>query len=223
MGARMASGPTTSEALRSTVKAAPSRSHARWWSATGVGTIVSLPFAWLLSYAAMLPFYIGLFFFMLFGLVIGAVTFRIAAPGRPYGRFAVLAGTTLIVGVCWTASIVKESRDFPADIAVDAVRRTRDIGRRSAEDYRKAVMEEVRTFIRERHPPGGVLGYVRWMLLEGELKKGAIPSFDQTLRRSPARLGWAVRVVLSIALLGFAVGSQTLSLSRASDPATLST
>jgi hypothetical protein len=170
----------------------------------------------------MLPFYLGLFFFMLFGLVIGAVTFRIAAPGRPYRRLTVLAGTTLIVGVCWTASIVKESWDFPADIARDAVRRSRDIGRRSADDYRTAVAEEVRTFLRERHPPGGVLGYMRWMLLEGELKKGAIPSFDQTLRRSPARWGWAIRVVLSISLLGFAVGSQTLALSRRSAPATTS-
>jgi len=167
----------------------------------------------------MLPFYLGLFFFMLFGLVIGAVTFRIAAPGRPYGRFAVLAGTTLIVSVCWTLSLVKESRDFPADVAADAVRRSRDIGRRSADDYRAAVAEEVRVFLRERHPPGGVLGYARWMLLEGEMKKGSLPSFDQTLPRSPARIGWAIRVVLSITLLGFAVGSQTLSLSRQSDPA----
>ena len=193
-------------------------SPARWWCATAAGTIVSLPFAWLLSYAAMLPFYLGLFFFMLFGLVIGAVVYRIAAPGRPYGRFAVLAGTTLIVGVCWTLSIVKESRDFPADVAADAVLRSRDIGRRSADDYRAAVAEEVRIFLRERHSPGGVLGYARWMLLEGEIKKGAIPSFDQALRRSPARWGWAIRVVLSIALLGFAVGSQTLSLGRRSDP-----
>ena len=217
MGARMTSDPTTPEAIRSTVYAAPSHSHARWWSATGVGTIVSLPFAWLLSYAAMLPFYLGLFFFMLFGLFIGAVMFRIAARGGPYRRSAVLVGTTLIVGVCWTASLVKESRDFPADLAEDALRRSRDIGRRSADEYRTAVAEDIRAFLRERHPPGGVLGYTRWMLLEGEIKKGAIPSFDQTLPRSPARIGWAVRVVLSIALLGFAVGSQTLPLSRRRD------
>jgi len=210
----MSISQTTSEALHPIVGAAPKRSHARWWSATTVATIVSLPLAWLLSYAALLPFYIGLFFFMLFGLMIGAVTFRIAAPGRPYGRFAVLAGTTLIVGVCWTASIVKESWDFPADIAAKAVRRARDIGGRSADDYRAVVAQEVRAFLREHHPPGGVVGYARWMLLDGEMKKGAIPSYDQALRRSPARWGWAIRVVLSIVLLGFAVGSQTYSLSR---------
>ena len=215
----MASGPTASEAICPTANP-PSHSPTRWWSATAAGTIVSLPLAWLLSYAAMLPFYLGLFFFMLFGLVIGAVAFRVAAPGRPYHRFAVLTGTTLIVGVCWTLSLVKESRDFPADIAADTVRRSRDIGRQSADDYRAAVAEEVRVFLRERHPPGGVLGYVHWMLLEGEIKKGAIPSFDQTLRRSPARWGWAVRVVLSIALLSFALGSQTLPLSRPSDSVT---
>lgn len=216
MGATMTSGPTTSEALCSTGSAPHSRSHARWWCATTTGTIVSFPIALLLSFAATFPFYLGLFFFMLFGLVIGAVTFRVAAPGRPYGRIPVFIGTTLIVGVCWTLSIVKESRDFPADIATQAVKRIRDIGRRSTDEYRTAVAEEVRTFLRERHPPGGVVGYVRWMLLDGEIKKGAIPSFDQTLHRSPARIGWAVRVVLSIGLLGFAVGSQTLSLSRPS-------
>jgi len=219
MGPAMASGPTTSEAIGSAIAATPSPSPARWWWATAAGTIVSLPLSWLLSYAAMLPFYIGLFFFMLFGLVIGAVTFRVAAPGRPYRRFAVLTGTTLIVVVCWSLSLVKESRDFPADIADDTVRRSRDIGRQSADDYRTAVAQEVRAFLRVRHPPGGVLGYAHWMLLEGEIKKGAIPSFDQTLRRSPARIGWAVRVVLSIALLAFALGSQTLPLSRPTDPA----
>ena len=216
MGAAMASGPTASEVICSTVNE-PSHPHARWWCATVAGTIVSLPFAWLLSYAAALPFYLGLFFFMLFGLVIGAVMFRVGAPGRPYRRFAVLAGTTFIVAVCWTLSLVKESRDFPTDIADDIVRRSRDIGRLSVDDYRTAVTEEVRTFLREHHPPGGMVGYVHWMLLEGEIKKGAIPSFNQALHRSPARWGWAIRVVLSIALLAFAIGSQTLPLSRASD------
>jgi len=192
-------------------------SSARWWWATAAGVIVSLPFAWLLSYAAALPFYLGLFFFMLFGLVIGAVTYRLAAPGRPYGRFAVLAGTTLIVGVCWTTSLVKESTDFPVDLAADAVGRARDIGQRSVEEYRAAVADEVRGFLSDHYPPGGVVGYVRWILLSGEMKKGEIPSFDQTLRRTPARLGWAIRVVLSIGLLGFAVGSQTFALRRPSD------
>ncbi len=214
----MASRPTPSGATRSIVEVLQARSHARWWSATAVGVIVSLPLAWLLSYAALLPFYLGLFFFMLFGLVIGAVTFRIASPGRPYGRFAVLTGTTLLVGICWTASIAKESRDFPLDIAAKAVQRARDIGGRSPDEYRAAVAQEVRAFIRERHPPGGLVGYIRWMLLEGQMKKGAIPSFDQAIRRSPARWGWAVRVVLSIALLGLAVSSQTLSLGRPYDP-----
>ncbi len=210
--AAMPSGPTTTEAIPSTLANAPPRGHARWWYATAVGMLVSLPLAWLLSYGGPLPFLLGVFFFMLFGLFIGAAVYRVGAPGRPYSRSAVLAGTTLIVGFCWTFSIAKESRDFPADVANDAVRRVRDIGGRSADDYRTAVAAEVRTFLAERHPPGGVLGYVRWMLLEGEIKKGAIPSFDQALRRPQTRWLFAIRVVLSIALLAFTVGSQTFLL-----------
>jgi hypothetical protein len=112
---------------------------------------------------------------------------------------------------------VKESTDFPIDLAADAVGRARDIGGRSAEEYRTVVAREVSDFLSEHYPPGGIVGYVRWILLSGEMKKGEIPSFDQPLRRTPARLGWAIRVVLSIGLLGFAVGSQTFPLSRPAD------
>ena len=72
----------------------------RWWLALLVAAVVSLPLAVVLSWAAMLPFMLGAFFFMLFGLLIGAVVFRIARPGRPYSMLTVLTGTTLLVLVC---------------------------------------------------------------------------------------------------------------------------
>ena len=184
----------------------------RWWAALAAGTAVSLPFGWLLSYAAALPFYIGLFFFALFGLVIGAVTYRIAAPRRPYGRFALLTGTTLIVLVGWGSTLVKESRDFPEDVAARAVRQTRDIGGRSAAEFREDVAADVRRFLAERYPPGGTFGYVRWVLTNGQLKKGDLPTVNRSMEAPQSRWGWAVRVVLSIALLAFGVSSQTLLL-----------
>lgn len=188
------------------------QSNRRWWLAVAAGTFLMLPFAWLLSFAAALPFFVGLFFFILFGLLIGAVAYRVAAAGRPYSRPAILLGTTIIVITGWTASIVKEAQDFPRDMATDAMRRAREIGGRSASEYRSAVEEGVRRLLIERYPPGATLGYVRWILTSGELKKGDIQLVEQTLRRLPCGRWWAVRAVLSVGLLGFGVGSQTFPL-----------
>ena len=58
----------------------PHSSTMRWWLAVLAGVAVTLPVAWLLSFAGTLPFFLGVFFFALFGLLIGAVIYRVAAP-----------------------------------------------------------------------------------------------------------------------------------------------
>lgn len=189
----------------------------RWWAGVGMGLVVSAPLSWLLSYGALLPFYLGLFFFALFGIVIGASVFRVASPVRPIGRWSVFTGTTLIVLTCWALSIVKESRDFPEDVAEDAITRVRDIGDRSAAEFRRYVEDAVEKLVAERFPPGGTLGYVRWSLFSGEIQKGEVDGVPLVLRRPQGPVGWAVRVVLSIALLGFGVASQTFLLSKPKD------
>ncbi len=197
------------------------RSHkaARWWLAVGVGTIVSLPLAWFLSHAALLPFFLGLFFFVLFGLVIGAVMHRVASPGRPFARAALVSGTAVVVAVVLCASIVMESKDFPRKMAHEAGAGTRYIGDQTIGEYRAAVADEVRRFLREQYPPGGVLGYMRWMLTSGELKKGQIENVNRTLRRAQHKAWWVVRVSLSVSLAAFGIGSQTLPLKEATERA----
>jgi hypothetical protein len=205
------------------LEALPRNSRGRFWLGVLVGLVVSLPIAWLLSYGALLPFYIGVFFFALFGLVLGAVVYRIASPARPHGRWTVLAGTTVLVAACWGFSIIKESRDFPQDMARDAVRRSRDLGGRTATQYRDEVAEAVRGFLKERYPPGGTFGYVRWMLVSSEIRKNDLPHVDFTLRRPQGRWGWAIRVVLSLGLLAFGVASQTFLLMARGEAAVAAT
>jgi hypothetical protein len=170
-----------------------------------------------LSYAATLLFFLGLFFFALFGLVIGAVMHRVASRGRPYGRPALLVGTTVVVLVCWLVSIVNESRDFPNDMAAQAMK-TRYIGEQTATEFRAAIAADVRRLLNERYPPGGTLGYVRWVLTNGELKKGEIGGVKRVLKPRHRGFTWGVRVVLSIALLAFGIGSQTLTLKLEREP-----
>ena len=104
--------PTAVEVVTSCTGSAAERNSttARWWAGVVAGAIASLPLAWLLSYAAFLMFFLGLFFFALFGLLIGAVVYRVAFGNQPYSRTTVLLGTTILVAVPWTFSIVKEAR-----------------------------------------------------------------------------------------------------------------
>jgi len=184
----------------------------RWWLAVLVGTLFSLPFSWLLSAAALLPFLLGLFFFALFGLIIGALVFRIAAPGRPYRRAAVLAGTTFIIAVCWITSIIIESRGFAHEMGEKATDATRSIGNLTRAEHIDKMADQVRTYMREQYPPGGLIGYVRWSLTDGKIKKGILEGPRKTIKRDQVKHWWAIRVVLSIGLLAFGVASQTLLL-----------
>jgi len=184
----------------------------RWWLAVLVGLVVSVPLVYLLSLAALLPFYLGLFFFILFGLLIGAAVYRVASPARPYHGGSVLLGTTLLVVVCWTGSIVLEAERFPQQMAGEAIESARHLDGRTAQQFRDEVADSVRNFLSERYPPGGVLGYMRWSLTSSVLNKADIEGLRKTIKSSQSKHGWAIRVVLSIALLGFGIGSQTFSL-----------
>lgn len=186
----------------------------RWWAGVALAALIALPLAWLLSYAAALPFFLGLFFFMLFGLMIGATAFRIAARGRPYCTSSLILGTTLLVATTWGLSLLKEARDFPNDVAKRVSLRTRDIGDRTVAEFRSAVASDVRALLSTRYGPGPIWGYVRWVLTSGEIRRGELPTLNKSVHIPAAHVSgwWAFRVVASVALLGFGIASQTLLL-----------
>lgn len=184
----------------------------RWWLGLSVGAVAALPIGWLLSYAATLPLMLGPFFFALFGLVIGAVIYRIASPGRPYGFGVLLIGTALIVIFVFGETIILESRDFPAEMADQAARRTRTLGNRSIEEFRAQTIEGVRRYVNDNYSPGGTIGYVRWILTQGRIPAGEIEGVARTLTPLQTGLFWFFRAVLSIVLLALGIGSQTLDL-----------
>ena len=195
-----------------------SGSITRWWLAILAGSVVSVGLAWFLSYAAALPFYLGVFFFLVGGLMIGAVVYRVASPGRPYGRAGVLCGTSIVVLVGWGATIAIEAYNFPDVVARKAQKRTLSIGDRTPEAYRSAVAEGVRNHIRQAYPPGGLVGYVRWVLANKELTKHDVAELKRPMQFPVTGNAWAIRVVLSIGLLGFGIASQTLALRKPGEP-----
>lgn len=189
----------------------------RWWFGVCIAALLSLPLAWLLSYAAALPFFLGLFFFMLFGLIIGATAYRLSAPSRPYKTVPIIVGTTLLVTLVWGFSIVKEARDFPNDVARRTALRTRDIGDLSVAEFRTAIADDVRNFLKSRYGPVPEWSYFRWVLTNGELNPGDLATFDKKVPVPAAQTKgwWAFRAVASAALLAFGISSQTLLLRKA--------
>ncbi len=188
------------------------RKPSRWWLGVFVGSFVSLPTGWLLSYGAALPFLLGLFFFVLFGLILGAIVFRITGRGFKVGRTPLVLGTTLIVSLAWSMSIYEEARGFPTEISYQASASTRDLAGQSVQEFRSAIANAVRGFLARTYPPGGTIGYVRWVLLRGEVGPEDIPGLPRTIVRDQRGIFWAIRAILSVGLLAFGVGSQTLGL-----------
>lgn len=199
------------------------------------GCLVALPVGWVLATLIMLPFMLGLLFYMLFGLLVGAVVYRVASPAIPVPR-----GTAMAVGLVVTLAVYGVSlageyynvrgyslyRSGPAGWAWypvdgDAMQAVRESF--SKRSFAQAQLDELRrstreAFVRElsaKYPPGGFVGFLRWraspsrpIMLPRVLGEG-------TQECKPKRSGtpWMIRMVLAFALLAGAMMSQVLGLS----------
>lgn len=185
----------------------------------GAGGVAALPLAWLLAHAATLPFFIGVFFFALFGLVIGAVVHRVAAPGRPYTHRVVMTGTVALIAGGWLVSIIVEARALPMDLARNVPDWTLSLGGQTRSQFVANVAGRIRSHLDEHYPPGGTIGYMRWVMSSGVLPKGSITDVKRTLRLPQRKGWWLMRVLLSIGLFSFGISTQTLLLRLPFDPA----
>lgn len=191
----------------------------RFFVGIGVGGVVALPLSWLLAHAATLPFFIGVFFFALFGLLIGAVVHRVAAPGRPYTHRVVMTGTVALIAGGWLVSIIVEAQALPMDLARNVPDWTLSLGGLTRSEFVANVAGRIRSHLDERYPPGGTIGYMRWVMTSGVLPKGSITDVRRTLRLPQRKGWWLLRVVLSIGLFSFGISTQTLLLRLRFDPA----
>lgn len=190
-------------------------SSRRWWVGVLAASIMAIPLGWLLSFGAALPAFLGLFFFTLFGLVIGSMAFRIAAPARPIAKSSAFAGTCLLVMLTLAISIVREAIDFPQDMAEQAIGKTTNLGGQSPAEFRDAVARAVAQIVETNHPPGGVIGYIRWVITDGKIGKSESELLTKTLTVPYRGAWWIIRELLATALLVFGIGSQTWLLTRA--------
>jgi len=188
----------------------------RWWAAVGAGAIASLPLGWLLSYGAALMALLGLFFFALFGLVIGAVMCRVAAPARPILMSHIKAGVGVVVLICWSLSMAKEVHDFPIDKANYALASVSPLPEgTSPEGFKEDVKRFVRDTLTKECGSSETIGYARWTLTSSRMEYPVATMKKPIVLKSVQYKGWwAARVVLSVVLLSFGIYVQVAPLAR---------
>ncbi|NOT01577.1 MAG: hypothetical protein HOP29_13220 [Phycisphaerales bacterium] len=190
-----------------------------WWRAIAAGAIASFPMGWLLSFGAMLPAMLGLFFFALFGLVIGAVMYRVASRHRPIPVGRLRIGIWAIVAVCWAISMYFEVRDFAGDKAREALHRVQLLpDGMTRETLLLDAEKQVHETLKRDHGGDGFFGYAHWIVTSSRIEYRVATMDKPVVLTSVQNKGWWVaRVVLSIVLLWFGVRAQVMPLSRVTD------
>ncbi len=204
---------TSADSMTHNPPAPVSVRRGRWPAAVAAASLVGLPIAWLLSYASLLLFFLGLFYFILFGLLLGAVLFRIAAPDRPLPKRTLVFGAIVVTLFTWSVSILVEAYDFPhqmAELALDVPRLPEGA---DPAGYRRASAEQITAYLRAEFSLGFPLGYLQWALTDSRIEKG-VGRLPKAYVASQYRWWWGIRVVLSIALLCFGIYSQVAALAK---------
>jgi hypothetical protein len=159
---------------------------------------------WLLARLLWLPLYFGLFFFLVAGLLVGAIAFRLARSARPIQRRRLLGGT-LIVAIVTTLITIGWEYHHVADTAgiYPKFAPVYDAVARKGKDVDVVGVEATSAFKRElaaHYPPGGVLGYVKWAFDSGELQ---VDVFGHTEKISIEHRGyaWPIRTLAACLLV----------------------
>ena len=217
------------------------RGHRLFWALV-LGCVLAFPVGWVLATLILLPFLLGLFFYMLFGLLVGAFVFRVASPLIPVARSTAITLGVAVTLVIWCTSLVGEyynvrgytiyrygrdglgwyAQDGDALRTVRSSLLRRPLDPAEVSELRRRTRESFLDELKTKYPPGGFLGFVRWSAAGKkpiEIQRVLAPS-TQELKPKQRGPFWLFRLGLSLVLLGGAVLSQTLSLTVLPKPPT---
>jgi hypothetical protein len=167
-----------------------------------------------LAYLAALPFLLGLFFFLLLGLIIGATMYRVGSKApTPATSTLWLLGSAAAVFLM-AISLYTEYRAFPRSVE-KRVRASisESLPANQRADLRQGVRQFVAAELDAKYPPGGFLGYLRWAATNGKITCPRILRASTVeFRLSHRRTLWATRVGLSLLMAEWTIMSQVLGL-----------
>src|SRR5262245_29792756 len=133
----------------------------------------SLPLLWILARVIWLPMYFGVFFFLVGGMLAGAVGFRIARRLRPLPTRRIIAAVAVIGIIATIAGLTFEYTYRAATIGEPprfAEARADALQRRTSTHYiQRDATEQFRSYLSSQFPPGGPIGYLRWAASSGRV------------------------------------------------------
>lgn len=175
-----------------------------WWVGLAACFVVLSALSYILARVVFLPYFMGLFFYQVAGLIAGSAGFRVARAVRPMRRGQLIAGALLVAVASWCVSILFEYHDRVDGIAREGEFYEAKLAAIEGGGSAAEVMARVRTGLRDHlladYPPGGVLGYVQWVVRRGELTL-TIDGVTDTVGVAHRGRAWVIRSIASIALM----------------------
>jgi hypothetical protein len=182
-------------------------------------TVIGVALSKLLASAGLLPFVfgiVGVFFFMLVGLILGAILFRCGAGARPMRRGVLLVSVLVPTLAISAGTVVFEYRSVVVDNAEQALRvQNKNPRDRKFAAEKRQMRRMIESYWRARFAVGGVAGYVAWTLRGSKFKIGPTDADERVVvEHKQAGVLWLIRAVISFVALGWAMGGQVWPLSK---------
>jgi len=175
-----------------------------WYMALGVSLFLLAPLDWLLARLLWLPMYFGLFFFLIAGLLVGGVAFRMARSARPMTRTRIIVGILPVAFASMCITIILEYRHIASNTgappAFGAAWSAQSKDSDSVGDIRAEAAKAFRSHLADKFPPGGVVGYARWAVDSGEMRITAL-GLSETVTIAHQGLRWPIRTLAAFVLL----------------------
>ncbi|MCB9855902.1 MAG: hypothetical protein H6818_09475 [Phycisphaerales bacterium] len=187
---------------------------AAFFRALVIAAILLLVLDVLLGTLLWLPFFSGLLGFFIEGLIAGGIAFRFARAARPVSRHRLWVGILLLVAISMSGVLYSEywwfcgrvgrppmfskARNVILQKETDEARRLAALSELSTES-----VQRFKSYLSESSPPGGALGYARWVT------KSGVASIDvrgETQKVEAGHRGWIWPVRTAIGAVLLAVG-----------------
>jgi hypothetical protein len=162
---------------------------------------------WAFSHLSNLMVYLGLYFFVLFGLVQGAAL-RTALMEWNAGKSTTRFITAVSILATWFGALALESAYYPTDAHGRYITRIRRLtSAESKAQIAERIPREARDHIFKETGHAGLLGYALWALQDGEVRF-EVPGREGRIKYSlrHRRTIFVLRLVLSLGLLSFGIG-----------------
>jgi len=185
-----------------------------------ITTLIAIPFMILLMYCAWLPYWFGMYFFILGGLLFGAIWFRLASHVRPIPAAAVRLRMIVMIVVLSAVYLLPEyslkRRHLARDVANHSIQRVTVANTAEARQQRlDEAASHVDKVLRGYGP--GPFGYYVWNAIDGRMPP--LPAYGgKPIMLTQTGLYWIARVVLSIALLAVGLRMMAKELAKPDEP-----